>query len=140
MSKDKDYIDQVFQLAKSVDPVFRARTAACVVYKNRIVGYGYCHKKTHPFQTRYAKNPEAIYFHAEVHAIKNALNTIPPDELRHATIYIARMKYNKEGKQVYGISKPCSGCARCIEEFDLNRVVYTCEGSEVAVEDHRGNK
>lgn len=140
MKKHKEYIDTVFQLARAVDPVFRARTAACIVYKNKIISYGYCHNKTHPFQTRYAKNPDAVYFHAEVHAIKNALNVISVDELRRATIYIARMKYDDNGKQIYGLSKPCDGCARCIEEFDLERIVYTANGSEFLVEDHRGAK
>ncbi|NDB61641.1 hypothetical protein EB001_24855, partial [bacterium] len=48
------------------------RFAAAVVYRNKIVSVGYNRRKSHPFQAKFAKNPEAIFLHAEVHAIKNA--------------------------------------------------------------------
>jgi deoxycytidylate deaminase len=127
MTKNNDYnfINQAFKLAITSDNDFNARVGACIVFKNRIVSYGYNHKKTHPFQTRFAKNSEAIFFHAEVHAIKNALRFISISELAKCSLYIARMKYDKSGKEVFGMSKPCSGCARCIDEFEIKRIVYT---------------
>ena len=50
--------------------------AAAVVHRNRIVSVGFNRMKSHPFQAKYAKNSEAIYLHAEIHSIKNALREI----------------------------------------------------------------
>ena len=47
-----EIFDDTFKLAQAVEPVRGARIAAAVVRKGKVVSYGYCHKKTHPFQAR----------------------------------------------------------------------------------------
>ena len=105
------------------------RFAAAVVYRNKIVSVGYNRNKSHPFQAKYAKNPDAIYHHAEVHAIKNALREINVEELKNTELYISRVKRPKAGDDhfVWGLSKPCPGCARAIAEFGIKRTIYTCD-------------
>ena len=105
------------------------RFAAAVVYRNKIVSIGYNRNKSQPFQAKYAKNPEAIYLHAEVHAIKNALREINVEELKNTELYISRVKKPQAGDNhfVWGLSKPCAGCARAIAEFGIKRTIYTCD-------------
>ena len=124
--------DEIFKLAQSVEPVRGARIAAAVVRKGKVVSYGYNHKKTHPFQTRFCKNPHAIFFHAEVHAIKNALKSVDVEDLYKCELYIVRAKRDKANRKwITGMSKPCSGCQKCIDLFDLKSVYYSIEGEIV---------
>ena len=103
--------------------------AAAIVRGNKIVSVGFNHMKSHPFQAKYAKNEMAIFLHAEVHAIKNALREIEVDELNRCDIYITRVKRKKAGDKnfVWGLSKPCPGCARAIAEFGFRRTIYTTD-------------
>ena len=73
------------------------RFAAAIVYRNKIVSIGLNHNKSHPFQAKYAKNEMAIFLHAEVHAIKNALREVEVDELSKCDIYITRVKRKQAG-------------------------------------------
>ena len=124
-----EIFNETFKLAQSVEPVRGARIAAAVVRKGKVVSFGYNHKKSHPFQAKFCKNNHAIFFHAEVHAIKNALNSVNVDDLSKCDLYIVRAKRNKENKKwLTGLSKPCSGCQKCIDLFDLNSVYYSKEG------------
>ena len=81
------------------------------------------------FQKRFAKNPDAIYLHAETNAIRNSLNHMPPADLQQATLYINRQKHPPHDTKAWvdGLAKPCAGCERAIIEFGLKRVVYTTE-------------
>jgi deoxycytidylate deaminase len=124
--------DEIFKLAQSVEPVRGARIAAAVVRRGKVISYGYNHKKTHPFQTRFCKNPHAIFFHAEVHAIKNALKSVDVEDLYKCELYIVRAKRDKANRKwITGMSKPCSGCQKCIDLFDLKSVYYSIEGEIV---------
>ena len=124
--------DEIFKLAQSVEPVRGARIAAAVVRRGKVISYGYNHKKTHPFQTRFCKNPHAIFFHAEVHAIKNALKSVDVEDLYKCELYIVRAKRNSTNRKwITGMSKPCSGCQKCIDLFDLKSVYYSKEGEIV---------
>ena len=121
--------DEIFKLAQSVEPVRGARIAAAVVRRGKVISYGYNHKKSHPFQTRFCKNPHAIFFHAEVHAIKNALKSVDVEDLYKCELYIVRAKRDKANRKwITGMSKPCSGCQKCIDLFDLKSVYYSIEG------------
>lgn len=115
--------------AIDVKAVKSSRIAAAVVLKNDIISLGHCQKRTHPFQARYSKNPEAIYLHAETNAISNALNHLPKRELEKATLYIRRVKLpSKDSIEfVDGLAKPCPGCMRAILAFNLKKVVYSTE-------------
>jgi len=105
------------------------RFAAAVVYRNKIVSIGYNRRKSHPFQAKFSKNPEAIFLHAEVHAIKNALRELTVEELKDTELYITRVKKPKAGDNhfVWGLAKPCCGCEREIAEFGIKRTVYTTD-------------
>ena len=105
------------------------RFAAAVVYRNKIISIGYNRRKSHPFQAKFAKNPEAIFLHAEVHAIKDALRDISVEDLARCELYISRVKKPKAGDKhfVWGLAKPCCGCQRAIAEFGIKRTIYTCD-------------
>ena len=121
--------DEIFKLAQSVEPVRGARIAAAVVRRGKVISYGYNHKKSHPFQTRFCKNRHAVFFHAEVHAIKNALKSVDVEDLYKCELYIVRAKRDKANRKwITGMSKPCSGCQKCIDLFDLKNVYYSEEG------------
>ena len=120
--------DEIFKLAQSVEPVRGARIAASVVRKGKIVSYGYNHKKSHPFQAKFCKNNHAVFFHAEIHAIKNALQIIDVDDLLKCELYIVRAKRDRDNKKwITGLSKPCSGCQKCIDSFGLKDIYYSKE-------------
>lgn len=110
----------------------RAKLAAAVAIKGRIISLGRNQYKTHPFATAYGKNSEAIFLHAETHAIVNSLSHVEKDDLKRATLYIYRVKRpNYKSKQwTDGISKPCTGCMSAIVEFGFKRVVYTTDNPE----------
>ena len=127
-TRDKYFIERAYAQAVSMEKACGARVCAIVVLKNRVIAFGGNKKKTHPFQAEYSKKPEALSLHAETDAIKNALKQVSVDDIRKATLYIARAKKvgrGGTGPFVYGISKPCTGCMRAIGVFDIKKVVYT---------------
>tara|TARA_B100000614_G_C14417779_1_gene440609 strand:- start:91 stop:483 length:393 start_codon:yes stop_codon:yes gene_type:complete len=120
--------DETFKLAQSVVPVRGARIAAAVVRKGKVISFGYNHKKSHPFQAKFRKHKDAVFFHAEVHAIKNALKSIDVEDLAKCELYIVRAKRNKlNRKWITGLAKPCSGCEKCIDLFELKNIHYSIE-------------
>ena len=127
-----EIFNETFKLAQSVEPVRGARIAAAVVRRGKVISYGYNHKKSHPFQNRFCKNRHAVFFHAEVHAIKNALKSVDVEDLSKCELYIVRAKRNSTNRKwITGMSKPCSGCQKCIDLFDLKSVYYSKEGEIV---------
>ena len=129
-SKDMHYINIGVKIAETVEPVASAKIAALLVHKNEVIGVGYCNDKSHPFQKRFGKNSDSIFFHAEIHAIHHALNHYSEEELQNmkTTLYVCRVKYPPErGEYRLGLSRPCKGCTRAIEHFKINRVVYTID-------------
>jgi len=102
----------------------RIKLAAGVVYRNRLVAVGKNSYKSHPMMTRFGKNPEAIYLHAEVDAIKNALRVLSLQELEKSDILVVRVK--KDGHDYKTcLAKPCDGCMRAIQTFNLRQIFYT---------------
>jgi len=100
--------------------------AAAVVKKNRIIGIGWNRMKSHPFQAKFGKNQDAIFLHAEIHAIKNAIKDHSLDELRGARMIVLR-----KTARGYGLAKPCIGCMRALVEFGIETVHYsTSDGFE----------
>jgi len=129
--RDSRIINNLFRLAQDIEPVKSSRLAACLILKNSVLGYGFSQMKSHPFQAEFAKNPEAIFLHAETDAIKNALKRVSQDDVSKATLYIARAKIDhRTRKWIYGMAKPCIGCARAIATFDISNVVYTLDGED----------
>ena len=107
----------------------RAKLAASLVIRNEIISVGYNSYKTHPLQKRFSKNIEAIFKHAEVDCIINALRYVEPEELEKANLYVYRVKkLEKDHKEwVDGISEPCCGCEAAINHFKIKKVVFSTE-------------
>lgn len=117
------------KMAEDVAPIKSARVTAAVVLGHAIVGLGANQMRSHPFQAKYGKNEDALYWHAETNAIHNALRTVEPRDLKKATLYVCRVKYadTRKDRFVFGNAKPCLGCARCIADFGIKQVFYTIE-------------
>lgn len=127
--KHSKNINILSKIAVSVEPVAKARIAASIVYKNEIISFGICQRKTHPFQAQYSKNDDCIFLHAETDAIKNAVKLLTLGELSKSTLYICRVKFEDYSKRkfLFGLAKPCIGCARAIANFNISRVIYSLD-------------
>lgn len=133
MNKSEKIIDQLFLMARDQEPVARARIAAALVYKGKVISYGYNQSRTSWMQRRFKKNDHAFFLHAEVDAIKNALKIVDADTVKKSTLYVARVKtINK--KEVFGLAKPCNGCQECIKWFNVKKVFYTTDEGTIASE------
>ena len=100
--------------------------ASALVHRNKVISYGLNSMKSNPFQKRYGKNEFAIYKHAEVDAIQNALK-MKFEKFDGSMLYVARIKYENTEKKnfISGLAMPCSGCLRCIKEYGIKAVIYT---------------
>lgn len=109
------------------------KIAAGIVYKKHLVATGINSYKTHPMMWEFGKNQDALFLHAEVDAIKNALRLITQDQLARCDMYIVRVK-KEDGKRGWfqGLAKPCRGCQRAIETFNLRNVYYTTDDNKIA--------
>ena len=89
----------------------RAKHAASIVIRNEIISIGENSGKTHPLQKRFSKNGEAIFKHAEVDCIINALRHVEPEDLEKATLYVYRVKKLTKDHKYWsdGLSEPCPG-------------------------------
>lgn len=122
------HIDTLTTISEGLQGVRRARIAAGVVYKGRLIAIGVNSMKTHPFQAKYAKNEHAIYLHAEVAAIMAAKRKLTDVELSKSTLYVIRTKESfVNGDIVYGMAKPCCGCEACIADHGIRKVVYSMD-------------
>ena len=104
--RDKKILDFLSKAAEAADHgEIRAKLAAAVVIRNEIISIGFNRKKTHPFQAQFKDVEEKNFLHAETDAINRALKYISKEELRKATLYIARIKYqdNKNKIAIYPI-------------------------------------
>lgn len=110
----------------------KARMVACISYKGKIYAYGFNSvTKSHPFQARYGMNSDSIYPHAEVAAIHNFMSRRYSLEIDDCDLYICRLKRAKDRRtHMRGLAKPCSGCMRCISQFNLKRVIYSVNSFE----------
>jgi len=125
------YLPLLKTLAETADD-HRSRHAAAIIYRNRIISVGTNHLKTHPFQIKYRRRPDAIYLHAEVAAIKRAIRHLSEKELKRSTLVSVRVKYDHNMNPRFGMSKPCEGCQRAIAEFGIRYVYYTAEDEKLA--------
>lgn len=128
------HITMLARMATTVEPVAAARLAACLVHRNEIIAFGICQSKSHPFQAKFGKNQKAIYLHAETDCIKNALREHDQRTIAASTLYVSRVKFFDPSKRrfIFGMAKPCIGCARAIATFGISKVFYSTEtGYEV---------
>lgn len=120
------HLSLLMSLAEDVDG-HRSRHASAILYRNRLIALGTNRLKSHPFQTRYQTRPNAIYLHAEVAAIRRAIQHLTPKELTRSTLISVRVKYDHQLRPRWGMSKPCEGCQRAIAEFGIRNVFFTTE-------------
>ena len=120
--KDMKILALLSKIAEAVPPIRSARIAAALVIKNDIISFGINQMKTHPFQARYSRNDQAIYVHAENAAIMRALKKVDVEDLKKATLYVARVK---KPNNMWGMACPCEGCQKAIDKFGIKKVVYT---------------
>lgn len=125
--KQQKILDSVLLLAHDSIKFARSKVAAAVVKNNKVIAFGFNQNKTHTLQARFSRRYQAIFIHAEIDAIKNALRKISVEDLSRCDIYIARSRYmpgdNKE--MISGLAKPCLGCQRDIITFGFRNVFYT---------------
>lgn len=129
MKINNDIFATLEKVAEANDEFPRARMASALVKSNKIISIGINRKKSDPLQAKYGKNKDAIFLHAEIHALKNALREYDVEELKDTVLYICRVKrLNQHSmKWVWGMAKPCEGCSRAIAEFGIRNVVYTTD-------------
>jgi deoxycytidylate deaminase len=141
--KKSEKLNMLFDMAKHVDEfgIKGVKITAAIFDRNTLISTGFAHGKTHTFAARFSKsytNPrnniffvdqDSFCFHAETHAIYNAIKTVGADALRkmNSTLYVARAKKNssRERKFIWGSSKPCVGCMRAAREYNIREIVYT---------------
>ena len=125
-SYQQTIIDLLFDEAQEAKPIFGARVAAAVVYKNKIISIGRNQKKTHPQQKKYSKHPQSIHLHAENEAIIKAMRHLTVEQIGKTTMYIARARRSSStGPFEYGNVAPCSGCEKALKEYKIKTVYYT---------------
>lgn len=95
--------------------------------RKKFITFGVNSRKSDPFQARYGKNKNAIYFHAETNALKKAYLLLGDKLLRaKTTLFIVRVKrIPNRNIWVWGLAKPCIGCLRAIMDMKINQVIYT---------------
>jgi tRNA(Arg) A34 adenosine deaminase TadA len=128
------------KMARDLAPEAGARVAAIIAVRNDVIAVGHNIHQSHPFAARFAKNSEAIYFHAETYAIAQAIKAVGEDELLRlrTTLYICRMKrLALPGRPwVWALCEPCIGCWAAIKTYNIQHVVHSLE-SEQGETNHR---
>lgn len=138
MRPKETIINSLFEIAKELDTKalgVRTRMVAAVLNKGKVVAVGHNSKKTHPLQGKFSKNEHAIYLHAEVDAIKNAIRKVGVDALEGMDVIVVRAKKVRGQGWVFGDSKPCPGCERCIAHFNFKNTYYYRDGTLESFED-----
>lgn len=129
-NRDQKYMAFVRRLA--MNNQMKMKLAACLVIRNEIISIGVNSDKSHPMQKKFAKNNDAIFKHAEVDCIINALRHVDQEELKNATLYVHRVKRQYKGDKEWsdGMAEPCIGCQKAIEHFNIKNVVYSTDDNK----------
>lgn len=98
-----------------------SRHAAAIIYKKKVLAYGWNKKKTHPLCVEYQPNPERFYLHAEMDAIIKTMNKHGEEILKDCDLYVLRIG---NGGNVR-FSKPCEGCMNMINAVGIKGVYWT---------------
>ena len=129
-TRDIRILKMLSRRAIDISPIRSGKIASAVVIRNDIISLGENSLKSHPFQFKYGRNPESIFLHSEVDAIRSSLNHISVEDFHRATLYISRVKrISSQNKKdwVPGNACPCDGCATAIIAFGIKRVVFTTD-------------
>ena len=117
----KRIFDKLFDACQNVDYVSNSRHISAVVYKRKIVSIGSCQMKTDTFMLNFQTNEHKIFRHAEIDAIKRAINIHGEEFLESCDLYV--MRIGRNGK--IANSKPCVGCQKAIDHYKFKRVFWT---------------
>ena len=120
MTRHERRLQELTIIASGATDFVYNRHAAALYIGNKLISVGINQKKTHPIQAKFGRNKDAIYLHAEIAAIVNALKVVALDDLRRAVLYVA--KYSTNG---HTLSKPCKGCQRAIMHFNIKDCIWT---------------
>jgi len=117
----------------------RFKLAAGIVYRKHLIATGVNSYKSHPLMNKWGRNEDSIFLHAEVDAIKNALRLITQEQLTKCDMYIVRVKKENIRSRywTYGLAKPCPGCTRAVEAFNLKNIYYTTDEEDMDHETKR---
>lgn len=95
---------------------------ACVLTDGHNTVVGFNKRKSHPLQLRFnPQNPKAIYLHAEMDAIRQAIR-LQGSDLSGFKMYVARVY--RDGVTT-ACAKPCEGCQGAILAFGIRSVEWT---------------
>lgn len=119
-AKHTKRLSELLVIAADMSEFKKNRHAAAIYIGNRLISIGVNQLKSHPLQAKFGHNEEAIFLHAEIDAIRNALKRVNSLALQRATLYVAR---SKNGRM--RLSKPCSGCQKAIIHFNISNVIWT---------------
>lgn len=100
-------------------PVSNARVVAGLARRGKLVCRGRNLRKSHPLQARFGRNPDAIFFHAEINCIVEAERQ--DIEIAGLQMYVVRSL--SDGSP--GLSMPCEGCMDALRYFNVSEVVYS---------------
>ena len=109
----------------------RVRMASAIVHKKRIISTGINRMKSHPIMLDYGYREGQYYVHAEVDAIVKSNIT----DFSKCDLYVLRLKRPSIGAKnyIYGIAKPCVGCAELISTYEFRNVYYTTDNGTLSV-------
>lgn len=124
------YLKILKTLAEDHDGASNAKVVAVLLHKGIPVSFGFNQYKSHPFAAKYSKHDEAIFFHAETDCIQKATKKLSESELKKCTLIVCRVKQDLKGNYLFGNAKPCSGCSKCIDRYNLKKVVYTIDSTK----------
>lgn len=120
MNRHDKRLKELLVIAEDASDFHRHKHAASIYIGNRLISIGVNQLKTHPLQKKFGINDDAIYLHAEVDAIRNALKRVSLLDLKYATLYVAKSKAGTPK-----MSKPCAGCQKAIIHFGISNVFWT---------------
>jgi deoxycytidylate deaminase len=120
MNRHDKRLNDLLTIAEDLSEFHKHKHAAALYIGNRLISIGVNQFKTHPLQKKFGINDDAIYLHAEVDAIRNALKRVSLLDLQDATLYVAKSKAGTPK-----MSKPCAGCQRAIIHFGIQNVFWT---------------
>ena len=132
MSKITHALAQLAIESGGFDNHRRVPMAAGIVYKRQLIATGTNQPKTHPLMMSEGYRDDQKFRHAEVDAIRNALRIVTPAQLAQCEMHIVRVKrpHIRSNKWVYGLAKPCTGCANIIDKYGIKRVFWTEDESK----------
>ena len=131
MTIDTDLISELLRLSLTSNHP-KVWVAAALVHRGRVISYGVNNMKTHPYQHKYGRNNECVYWHAETLAIYNADKKLGFRKFSKSELYVVRLKYDSSDKikLIQGLAKPCPGCMRCIDDYSIPSIIYTLDHHE----------